>query len=461
MSVTDEAKKIVAAPAVAVEAVVEATAAIVGSPTVALPLKRAGDFWHRLGPGLTTGAADDDPAGIATYSQAGAAHGWRYLWLAWLTWPLMAVVQEMCARIGLATGRGLAANIRAHLPRPLLYLTTLCLLVANIFNLGADLGAMAAAGQLIWPSVNYSGLLIVITVMILIAQIFFSFRLFAGVLKWLTLVLLAYVLTAFFINNLDWQGVWRSAVTINLDFDRSSLMLVAAVLGTTISPYLFFWQTAQEVEDEISEGQTTVALRREAVTPRIIKNMRLDVWLGMFFSNLVMFFIILVTGATLFQQGITEISSSAEAAAALRPLAGDRASWLFSLGIIGTGLLAVPILSGSAAYALSESFGWRSGLNRRLKSASAFYGVIILATLVGFGLNFLGIDPIKALIYSAIANGLIAPLVLAQIVLLASRKTVMGDWVNGFTQRTLGWLIVGLMSAIGFITIIAIFAGRA
>ncbi|MEK7548597.1 MAG: divalent metal cation transporter, partial [Patescibacteria group bacterium] len=228
----DEAKKIVSAPAVAVEAVVEATAAVVGSPAVARPLKRARDFWHRLGPGLTTGAADDDPAGIATYSQAGAAHGWRYLWLAWLTWPLMALVQEMCARIGLATGRGLAANIRAFLPRPLLYLTTLVLLAANTFNLGADLGAMAAAGKLIWPGLNHLTLLIVPTAVILIAQIFFSFRLFAAVLKWLTLVLLAYVLTAFFIDGLDWTAIWRSAVKIDLIFSLSYIILVEAILGT-------------------------------------------------------------------------------------------------------------------------------------------------------------------------------------------------------------------------------------
>ncbi|MEK7548722.1 MAG: divalent metal cation transporter, partial [Patescibacteria group bacterium] len=222
----------------------------------------------------------------------------------------------------------------------------------------------------------------------------------------------------------------------------------------------FFWQTAQEVEGEIAEGQTTIAGRQSAVTPAIIKDMRLDVWLGMFFSNLVMFFIILVTGATLHPMGITEIGTSAEAAAALRPLAGDQASLLFSLGIIGTGLLAVPILSGSASYALSESFGWRTGLNRRLKAASAFYGLIILATLVGFGLNFLGIDPIKALIYSAIANGLIAPLVLGQIVLLASRKAVMGEWVNNRLQRLLGWLTVALMGLVSLATLIAIFAFR-
>ncbi len=417
---------------------------------------QAKEYWKSLGPGVTTGAADDDPSGITTYSQAGAQYGFNFLWLAGFTFPLMAVVQEMCARIGLVTGRGLAASIRQYFPKPVLYTATLLLFAANTLNIGADLGAMAQATRLLLPQVSFNTLILGFTVITLALQIFTSYEKYAKYLKWLALVLLSYVFSALTIN-INWGEVLQKAVIPTIAFSKDQIFLITAVLGTTISPYLFFWQTSQEVEEQILGGKTTLKLRQEETTPAEVKNMRMDIWSGMFLSNLVMFFIIAACAAALNAHGITNITSAAQAAEALRPIAGERTYLLFALGIIGTGLLAVPVLAGSASYAISECFGWKFGLYRKLREANAFYGVIIISTGIGLGINFIGLDPIKALIYSAVANGLIAPVILILIVLLSGNAKIMGRWTNGKITKFFGWLIVAIMTLAGTATIISLF----
>lgn len=418
-------------------------------------VKKAKDYWHVLGPGLTTGAADDDPSGIATYSQAGAGFGFQLLWLAGFTFPLMAIIQEMCARIGLVTGRGLAANIRQHYPKWVLYLCAGLLFGANSLNIGADLGAMAKGVQLLEPRLNFGFLVLGFAVLSLILQIFTSYKSYAKYLKWLALILLSYIFSALSVN-LDFKKLFVSAVVPSLSLGKDQIFLITGILGTTISPYLFFWQTSQEVEEQIESGKTTVKMREEETSDQEIKDMRVDVWSGMFLSNIVMFFIIAACAATLFAHGITNITSAAEAAQALRPLAGESAYLLFALGIIGTGMLAIPVLAGSASYAISESFGWRYGLYRKLKEANAFYGVIIISTLIGLAINFVNLDPIKVLIWSAVANGLVAPVVLILIVHLSSKKEIMGGRANSPIVKWLGWLITGLMILAGSATIISL-----
>ncbi len=421
------------------------------------PVKSAKNFWHILGPGLTTGASDDDPSGIGTYSQTGARYGFQLLWLSIFTFPLMATVQEMCARIGLVTGRGLAANIRAHFPRWVLYSCTILLFIANTFNIGANLGAMAKAAQLLYPQIGFGVLVVGITLFCLLLQIFSTYKKYARILKWLALVLLSYILSTLLIKGLDWGAVGKHLVTPSITFSKDQIILICAILGTTISPYLFFWQTSQEVEEEILAGKTNIKSRQSETSDQEITDMRADVWSGMFLSNVVMFFIITACAATLNATGITNIATASDAAAALRPLAGDAAYLLFAVGIIGTGLLAVPVLAGSASYAISESFGWREGLNKKLSQAYSFYGVIMISMLIGLGLNFIGLDPIKALIYSAVANGLVAPVVLVLIVLISANKKIMGSRVNGKTTTVLGWAITIFMIIAGLATIYSLF----
>ena len=420
-------------------------------------VKKTQDYWEVLGPGLTTGAADDDPSGVATYSQTGARYGFSLLWLAAFTFPLMAMVQEMCARVGMVTGRGLAANIRNNFHPAVLYVCTILLFVANTFNIGADLGAMAKATQLLKPNLDFGFLVLGFGILGLAMQIFIPYERYARYLKYLALILLAYIITAFVIPGFDWKLVALKGITPSFHFTKDQMILICAILGTTISPYLFFWQTSQEVEEEIVNGDTTIAQRSAETTKGEIKAMRIDVWIGMLFSNLVMFFIIAVTAMTLFQHGITNITSASDAALALRPLAGEQAYLLFAVGIIGTGMLAIPVLAGSAAYAFAESFGWKSGLYRKLKEARAFYGIIIFSTIIGFALNFVGLDPIKTLIYSAVANGLVAPVILVLIVMLSSNEKVMGKWVNKPLTKWIGWIVVALMSVAGLATIYSMF----
>jgi NRAMP (natural resistance-associated macrophage protein)-like metal ion transporter len=418
--------------------------------------KKTGDYWNMLGPGLTTGASDDDPSGIATYSQTGAQFGFHFLWLAAWTFPLSSIVQEMCARIGLVTGRGLAGNIRVHFSRRVLYICALLLFIANAVNIGADLGAMAKAAQLLNPKLSFGWTVAGFTALSLFLQIFTPYVRYARYLKWLAMVLLAYIFSAL-LAHLNWGDVLGNAFIPQLHFNKEEIILLCAILGTTISPYLFFWQTSQEVEEQILQGKTTLHERRTATDPKDIKSMRIDVWSGMFLSEIVMFFIIAACGGILYQHGVTNITSAAQAAEALRPFAGNATYFLFSIGIIGTGLLAIPVLAGSTSYTLSESFRWKEGLYRPLSQAHAFYGVIIIAMLVGLGMNFLHIDPIKALIYSAFLNGLVAPVILALIVMISSNKKVMGRWVNKRSTTVAGWAITGLMAAAGVAGLIAIF----
>lgn len=445
-------EQVAGAPAYVLDKTIDTSKKVSGALITKKHIGEAKNYWKSLGPGLTTGAADDDPSGIGTYSQTGAAYGFNLLWMAGFTFPFMAIVQEMCARIGLVTGRGLAANIRQYFPKWVLYLTTFLLFFANSLNIGADLGAMAKATQLLFPHVSFTSLILGFTIFSLGLQIFTSYEKYARYLKWLALVLVSYVLSALTVN-LNWQEVLQKAVIPTITFSKDQIFLITAVLGTTISPYLFFWQTSQEVEEQILGGKTTLKLRQEETTPQEVKRMRTDVWSGMFLSNLVMFFIIAASAGTLHLAGITNITSAEQAAAALKPLAGDKAFLLFALGIIGTGMLAVPILAGSASYAISESFGWRLGLYRKLKEANAFYGVIIISTGIGLAINLLGFDPIKALIYSAVVNGLIAPVVLVLIVLMSSQQKTMGKWVNGKPTILFGWLITIIMALAGAATI--------
>lgn len=409
---------------------------------------KIGKFWHQLGPGLTTGAADDDPSGIATYSQAGSQFGFRMLWTAVWSFPLMSVVQEMCARIGLVTGRGLAANIRQEFPRWVLYTCAFLLFAANAFNIGADLGAMAAAVQLLAPGASFIALIVGFVCLSLGLQIFVSYSRYARFLKWVALILVVYILAALSLRSIHWGEVARAFFIPGIEFSADQIILLCAIFGTTISPYLFFWQTSQEVEEQILEGQTTAADRRHEVNPAHIRAMRTDVWSGMLFSNVIMFFIMLTSAAVLYPAGIRTIATAAQAAEALRPLAGSGASLLFAVGIIGIGLLAVPVLAGSAAYALSESFRWREGLYRRLRDAYAFYGVIAVAMIVGLLMNMLGFDPIRGLVYAAVANGILAPIILFFIVRLSSNRRLMGEFASGPRTRVLGWIVTGFMGIV-------------
>lgn len=438
---------IVSAPAELLQKSIDTTQSVSKAINSGAAVRRSKAYWKALGPGLTTGASDDDPSGIATYSQTGAKYGFSLLWMSAFTFPLMAVVQEMCARIGLVTGRGLAGNIRVHFSKRTLYICALLLFAANAFNIGADLGAMAQGIQLIHPHANFALLVVGFTVLSLGLQIFTPYARYARYLKWLAMVLLAYVLSAI-LAHLDWGTVLKSAVVPHIGFNKDELLLICAILGTTISPYLFFWQTSQEVEDQIALGRTTMALRQGA-TKAEIKDMRVDVWSGMLLSNIVMFFIIAACGAVLFKHGITTITTASQAAEALRPFAGNATYYLFAIGIVGTGMLAIPVLAGSSSYALSESFKWGGGLGKKLKQAQAFYGVIILSMLVGLGMNFVGLDPIKALIYSAVFNGIVAPVVLLLIILIASNKKIMGDWVNKPYVTAIGWAVTILMAVAG------------
>lgn len=419
------------------------------------PAKQVKKFWHGLGPGLTTGAADDDPSGIATYSQTGAKYGFQLLWLAPLTFPLMAIIQEMCARIGLATGKGLAANIKQYYPKWILYLVATLLFLANSFNIGADLGAMAKATQLLAPVLPFWLLVIGFVVISLIMQIFISYNRYSKYLKYLALLLLVYIATAFVINDFPWRLVIHNTFIPTLTYSKDQIILICGILGTTISPYLFFWETSQEVEEKISAGKTTLAQRQE-INHQEIKKMRLDVWMGMLLSNLVMFFIIAVAAGTLFQEGIVNINTAAEAAEALRPLAGHYAFLLFAIGIIGTGLLAIPVLAGSASYAISESFGWREGLYLKFRQGIYFYSVIILSMLIGLSINFLNINPIKALIYSAVANGLVAPIILIFILKISSNRHIMNSHHNSKRLSIIGWIITIAMIVTGIATVISL-----
>ncbi len=399
-----------------------------------------------LGPGFITGAADDDPSGIATYSQTGAQFGYSQLWTAPFSFPFMAVVQEMCGRIGLVTGKGLAGVIGKHYVRPILLFAVFLLVIANTINIGANLGAMASSMRLVidLPS---GVLLFGIAGLILIFEVFVSYKIYARFLKYLTLALIAYVITAFVVKQ-DWTQVLQNTVAPSFSFNKSYLLNIVAILGTTISPYLFFWQAGEEVEEEVREGKiSAMGVGTPQVTSRNIRTMRLDTTAGMFLSNLVMWFIIITTASTLHANGITNIETADQAALALKPIAGDFAFLLFAIGIIGAGLLSVPILAGSASYAISEAFGWREGLYRKFAQARGFYGVIIAATLIGLLVNFLPIKPFQMLYYTAILNGICAPPLMILIMLIGNNKEIMKEHTNSRFSNIMGWTITIIMSA--------------
>jgi NRAMP (natural resistance-associated macrophage protein)-like metal ion transporter len=405
------------------------------------PLKR---FLRILGPGLVTGASDDDPSGIGTYAVAGAQLGYGMLWTALVTFPLMAAVQLICAKIGLVSGRGISGVLRQHYPRPLVYAVVVGLLLANTINAGVDVLAIAAGFNLLLP-VPIDLLIVPIGLVILALQLWGSYRLIATVFKWLSLALLAYIASAFLARP-DWGGVLRGTCLPSVQTDRAFFATLVAILGTTISPYLFFWQASQEVEEEIARGRRRLGHRR-GMTDAEVQYTAWDVNVGMFFSNVVMYFIILATAATLHQAGQTKIGSAADAAEALRPLAGNAATVLMAIGLIGTGFLAVPILTGSAAYAVCECVGWKCSLDAKPYKAKEFYLVIAGSTLGGLVINFLGVNPIDALFWTAVINGFLAPPLLVVLLLVSNNKVVMGKRTNGRVLNVLGWLTAGLMFA--------------
>ncbi len=393
---------------------------------------------------MITGAADDDPSGIATYSVSGASLGYGLLWTALASFPLMASVQLMSSRLGMVTGRGLAAVIRKRYSRPVLWGACMLLITANVINIGADLGGMAEATEMV-TGVHSLSWLPVYAFTILAALAWSSYRMVARIFKWLTLVLFAYVITAF-IAKPDWSQVLRATFVPGIHWSRDSLAVIVGILGTTISPYLFFWQAAEEVEEERSQGRVTVAQRRGA-TKRELRRSRNDVLTGMFFSNLVMYFIILTTAATLHAHGVTHIETARQAAEALRPLAGNGAYWLFTLALIGTGILGVPVLAGSSAYAISEAMAWGASLDRPPRLAPGFYGVLAAAMVVGAALDYFGFNAVKMLFWSAVANGVLAPPLIVLLVLLTSDRRVMGDRVSPPLLRGLGWATAVVMTA--------------
>ncbi len=408
-------------------------------------------YWKNLGPGLVSGAADDDPSGIATYSQTGAQYGFKFLWLSFFSLPFMVVVQEMCARIGLVTGKGLTTNIKENYSKKVLYFCGLLLLFANTFNIGADLGAMAQGVQLIFPSFDFTILIIFFAVFSLCFQIFVPYKTYAKFLKYLTFALFSYIFSSLLIH-INWHEALKHTFIPSFSLTKDSIILICAILGTTISPYLFFWQTSQEVEEHIAPNGLVSHDKNKKIKKHIGK-MRIDVFSGMFFSNLVMFFIIIACAGTLFANGITDITSAADAAQALRPFAGNLSYFLFAVGIIGTGLLAIPVLAGSASYVIAETFDFKEGLFRKWYEAKVFYGVMIFA--VGFGIlfNFIGLDPIKALFYSALLNGLTAPVVLYLIVQLSSNEKVMGQFKSRKISKIIGWATFAIMTIVALLAV--------
>jgi len=417
--------------------------------------KRFNRLLKILGPGLVTGAADDDPSGIATYSQAGAQYGFGTLWTLLLTLPLMVAVQDACMRIGAVTGKGLAAVVRDTYPRKVLYPIVLLVIAANTFNIGSDIGAMAASMRLLLPGVPFVALAVAFAIIIVVLEVFVSYRVYIRILKWLAIALFSYLVTAFLIT-VPWATALRDTVIPHIEFNKSFLFIVVAIFGTTISPYLFFWQTSNVVEDERSEHRNSAAGGAPRISKGYLRRLRVDTVIGMFFSNLVAWFVILVGGVVLHGAGTTNIASAADAAAALKPLvhgfpnAGYLAQLIFAVGVIGIGLMSVPVLAGSSAYAITETFGLREGLFRKPKQARTFYLVIIGGTLAGLLFNFIGLDPIEALVLTAVFNGIVAVPLIYLIIRVARRKDIMGEHKSG------PWSSLGLWIAFGVMALAAI-----
>jgi NRAMP (natural resistance-associated macrophage protein)-like metal ion transporter len=425
-----------------------AVEAVAGVKAQALKFNR---FLRILGPGVITGAADDDPSGIATYSQAGAGFGLGMLWTMPFTFPFMTGVQELCARIGAVNGKGLAAVVRDHYPRRLLLPIVWLVVMANVINIGANLGAMAASARLV-VNIPFVWLTLIFVGLILVLQIFTSYRFYVHLLKWLALTLLAYPLTVL-IAKADWGAVLRATVVPHFELSREFLFILVGVFGTTISPYLFFWQASEVVEEEISEHRLAQKGGHPRLSRKFLRNLRLDTAIGMFVSNATAWFIIITAAVVLNTHGITTINSAADAAKALEPLvrgfpnAGWVAKLIFSSGVVGLGLLAVPVLAGSASYAISETFGWKEGLFRKLQQAHGFYGVIVLATVAGLAINFIGVDPIKALIFTAVFNAIASVPLLYLIARIGRNPVIMGEHRSGYLSHALVWATFIFMTA--------------
>src|SRR5882757_6016751 len=417
-------------------------------------------LWKALGPGLVTGAADDDPSGIATYSQAGAQFGFQLAWTLLLSYPLMVVIQAISARIGRTTGKGIAGNLREHYPKWLVLTMVTLLFVANTLNIGADLGAMAASGQLMLPVIPGWIYVVAFGLACTLGQVLCSHSRYVTILKWLTLSLFAYFATLCVVH-VQWLELAKGVFWPHFTFKREFWLTVVAILGTTISPYLFFWQAAQEVEDAKSEPRERPLQEDPAAGPQALARIKLDTLVGMGFSNLVALAILVTSAATLHQAGISEVESAAQAAKALEPLAGRLAVVLFSVGIIGTGLLSIPVLAGSAAYALGEARGWPVGLARKPLHAKAFYGAIALATLLGAAANVFELNPVKALVWSAVLNGIVAVPVMALLMLLTTSAVIMGQFKISRLWMATGWVATGVMGvASGAFIVATVWGGK-
>ena len=397
-------------------------------------------FWKLLGPGLVTGASDDDPSGIATYSQAGAAYGLSTLWTSVLAFPLMAAIQQMCARIGLVTSQGLTGTLKKHYPKPILYIMLLFSFPAIVMNIGADIAGMGAVGNLLFPSINATYFSILFTIIILTLIIYLPYQKIASILKYLCIVMLVYFIVPFLYKQ-DFKEIIKATFIPTIQFNKEFIAILVGILGTTISPYLFFWQASVEVEEMKKKKKQLI------VNKKIINDMKQDVDFGMTFSGIVMFFIILTTGTVLFKGGVHQIDTVEQAAMALKPLAGNLAYLLFAIGVIGTGLIAIPVLSGSLSYIFTETFGWEQGLDKKFNEAKGFYTIIAISLILGLSLNYIGISPIKALIYTAILYGLTAPVLIAIILHISNNKKIMGEFVNNRVTNILGFTALIIMTA--------------
>jgi len=399
-----------------------------------------------IGPGLVTGASDDDPSGIATYSQAGAAYGLSTLWTAFLAFPLMAIIQQMCAKIGLVTSQGLTGTLKKHYSKPVLYLMLIFSFPAIIMNIGADIAAMGAVGNLLFPAIHATFFSVFFTFLLLGLIIYLPYQKMASILKYLCIVMLVYFIVPFLYKQ-DFLLILKSSFIPTIQFDKAYISILVGILGTTISPYLFFWQASVEVEEMKSRRKHLI------VNKRIITAMKTDVDLGMTFSGMIMFFIILTTGTVLYNGGVHQIDTVEQAAMALKPLAGDLAYLLFAIGVIGTGLIAIPVLSGALSFIITETFGWEQGLEKKFHEAKAFYLVIALSLFLGLALNYVGISPVKALIFTAILYGLTAPVLIAIILHISNNKKIMGDFVNDKKTNIGGFaaLIIMTVAAIALV----------
>ncbi|HRH64989.1 MAG TPA: divalent metal cation transporter [Bacteroidia bacterium] len=394
-------------------------------------------FFKKLGPGLVTGASDDDPSGIATYSQAGAAFGLTTLWTAWFVFPMVSSIQEMCARIGLVTSHGLAGTLKRNYPVGVVYLMIFFSFPAIVLNIGADIAGMGAVMNLLVPQVHSGIFSLGFTLFLMVMIVYLPYRKIANVLKWLCITLLCYVIVPFLLH-LDWFTILKQTVFPTFRWDKQYILIVVAILGTTISPYCFFWQASMEVEE--------VLQRKIIIDKKILSDMRLDIDFGMLFSNFVMYFIMLSAGTILYNSGIHQIDTVDQAALALKPLAGQLTYLLFALGMLGTGFLAIPVLAGSLSYIISESFGWEEGLNKKFQEAKGFYLVIIVSLLVALAINFIGISPVQSLIYTAVLYGMTAPVLIAMILHICNNKKIMGEFTNGKRSNILGGLTLVVMT---------------